>query len=101
VSGLSSAASHVHDLQLLRTNPPVGPLPAFQLTYSPAHRANGTPLDPTASRNVLGQRRTAIVRARHSDAAVWAFERDTDRMATACRRLQDANQQRADLEGRA
>jgi hypothetical protein len=65
------------------------PITAFQLTYSPAHRANGAPLNPTASRQVLGERRTVTVRAPHADAAVWAFERDNDRMATACRRLQD------------
>lgn len=63
----------------------------FQLTYSPAHRANGAPLNPTASRQVLAERCTVQVRATHADAAVWAFERDFDRMATGCKRLQVAD----------
>lgn len=66
-----------------------GALTTFQLTYSPAHRASGAPLNPTASRQVLAERRTITVRAPHADAAVWVFERDNDRMATGCRRLQD------------
>jgi hypothetical protein len=64
-------------------------LTTFQLTYSPAHRASGAPLNPTASRQVLAERRKVIVRATHADAAVWTFERDNDRMATGCKRLQD------------
>jgi hypothetical protein len=66
-------------------------LTRFQLTYSPAHRANGTPIDPTASRQVLSERRTITVQAAHADAAVWIFEREHGRMATACKRLQDVN----------
>jgi hypothetical protein len=74
---------------------------AFELTYSPAHRANGTPLDPCASRQVMAERRTATVRARHADAAVWMFERDNDRMATACKRLQDLADEEDELEEQA
>jgi hypothetical protein len=76
-------------------------LTRFQLTYSPAHHANGAPVDPMAGRQALAERRSITVQAAHADAAVWAFERDYRRMATACRRLQDANQERADLEERA
>jgi hypothetical protein len=64
-------------------------LTAFQVIYSPAHRACGAPLNPTASRQVLAERRKAIVHAAHADAAVWMFERDNDRMATGCKRVQD------------
>jgi hypothetical protein len=76
-------------------------LVTYQLTYSPAHRANGTPLDPTASRQVLAERRTVKLQARHADAAVWTFERATDRMTTGCKRLQEIDQEWSDLEEQA
>jgi hypothetical protein len=74
-------------------------LAIFQITFSPAHRPNGMPLDPHASRQVFAERRVAHVRAPHADAAVWAFERDNDRMATACRRLQDGAAESFEVEG--
>jgi hypothetical protein len=74
-------------------------LTTFQITYSPAHRPNGMPLDPHASRQAFAERRVAHVRAAHADAAVWMFERDNDRMATACRRLQDDVDAALEVEG--
>jgi hypothetical protein len=85
-------------MQLSRDGRSAQTLTRFQLTYSPAHRANGTPIDPTASRQALSERRTITVQAAHADAAVWMFERDHGRMATACKRLQDVEAERTDLE---
>lgn len=65
-------------------------LQRFELTYSPAHKPNGTPLDPRASRQVLQERRTAETSALNADGAVRAFERDHDRMVTDCKRVQES-----------
>lgn len=62
----------------------------FELTYSPAHRASGSPLNPHASRQVLAERITTTVEAIHADAAVMRFEREHGLMVTACTRLQEA-----------
>lgn len=63
-------------------------LQRFELTYSPAHKPSGVPLDQHASRQVLQQRLTQEVEAIDSDGAISLFERDSQRMVTACRRVQ-------------
>lgn len=65
------------------------PLQSFELTYSPAHHPSGTPLDNTASRQVLAQRLTRIVVACSPQGAIDAFERRAGRMVTGCMRLQE------------
>jgi len=60
----------------------------FRVTYSPAHLPSGVPLDPRASRQTLAERVTTTITAPTADAATWAFERDHNRMVTACTRLQ-------------
>lgn len=63
-------------------------LQTYQLTYAPAYRPSGTPLEPTASRQTLAERKTANVEAITSDGAIDTFERDAGRMVTGCKRLQ-------------
>lgn len=60
----------------------------FELTYSPAHKPNGVPLDAKASRQVLHQRLTQEVEAIDCDGAIALFERESQRMVTACKRVQ-------------
>lgn len=64
------------------------PQQRFQLTYSPAHRPSGTPINPQASRNVLSERCTAEIEATTADAATAQFERDRNLMVTSCTRMQ-------------
>lgn len=72
---------------------PLPPAVPFRLTYSPSHFPNGIPRNPTASRQVLAERRTAEVMAPSADAATWAYERDHDVMVTACTRLQEDDEE--------
>ena len=67
---------------------PAPTLQLFELTYSPAHKPNGVPLDKTASRQVLHERHTTQVEAINSDGAIALFERESQRMVNACKRVQ-------------
>lgn len=66
------------------------PLATWQLTYSPAHKPSGTPLNPHASRQVMAQRLTTTIEAPTADAATGIFEREKGLMVTACERLQSS-----------
>lgn len=69
------------------TEPPPALTP-FELTYCPAYKPSGAPINPQASRQELQERRTAVVEALSSEAATDRFERDQDRMVTGCTRVQ-------------
>jgi hypothetical protein len=60
-------------------------LTPFELTYSPAYKACGTPLNPKASRLELAERKTAVVDALTAEGATDAFERESGLMVTAAR----------------
>lgn len=66
-------------------------LTPYELTYSPAYRPSGAPINPTASRQELQERRTTVVEALTADVAIDRFERASDRMVTHCVRLQFIN----------
>jgi hypothetical protein len=63
-------------------------LQPFELTVSPAHFANGCPLNVRASRQELQFRQHATEWALTAEGAIDAYERREDRMVTACTRLQ-------------
>ncbi len=60
----------------------------FELTYAPSYKANGTPLDRNASRQVLAHRATSQEHGISPESAIDAFEHRQDRMVTACKRVQ-------------
>jgi hypothetical protein len=72
--------------QDLQDAPPA--LTPFELTYSPAYRASGALINKNASRQELRERRTVVVEALSADGATDRFERTSDRMVTACARVQ-------------
>jgi hypothetical protein len=70
------------------SNTPLAALQLFELTYAPGYKANGTPIDRTASRQVLAHRLTAQEEGLTADGAIDAFEQREGRMVTACKRVQ-------------
>lgn len=63
-------------------------LTPFELTYSPAYRPSGSPIEPHASRQALQERRTAQVMALSAEGATRHWERLTGQMVTGCTRVQ-------------